>query len=349
MRPPSVYAKPSCPAADPCDLLRLLHGPHRLACRLLMVLLSQQGWTAAQISDLLGYDPGTVRRWIHRYQRHGASALADRPRAGRPRLGSPTLAQRILRLLQQPGAWTIPRLWQRLGRPAISLRTLHRRVAEVAAWRRPRLVAKGDPDRDQILANLHHAIAELPDGAVLLAEDETHINLLPWVRATWILRGTRQQVMTPGKNRRRTILGAVDLASGRFLYQVTRKAISATFTCFCQQLLAAYPAAPVVVVICDNVIIHRSKIVQRWLATHHPRLRVLHGARYSPHDNPVERVWGALKAWLANNPTLTIQGRVRQVHAFFRQRTTTQMLATAAPHSSPWLPADYVRNFRQAA
>ena len=33
MRPPSVYAKPSCPAADPCDLLVLLHGPHRIACR----------------------------------------------------------------------------------------------------------------------------------------------------------------------------------------------------------------------------------------------------------------------------------------------------------------------------
>jgi transposase len=41
-----------------------------------------------------------------------------------------------------------------------------------------------------------------------------------------------------------------------------------------------------------------------------------------PHDNPVERTWGALKAWLANNPTLTIQGRIRQVHAFFRERTT---------------------------
>jgi hypothetical protein len=60
-------------------------------------------------------------------------------------------------------------------------------------------------------------------------------------------------------------------------------------------------------------------------------------------------VWGALKAWLANNPTLTIQGRVRQVHAFFRQRTTTQMLTTAVLHSPPWLPADYVQNFRQAA
>src|SRR6266540_1573296 len=329
MRPPSVYANPSCPASDPCDLLRLLHGPHRLACRLLMILLSQQGLSAAQIAGLLGYDPSTVRRWIHRYQTHGTPGLADRPRSGRPRLGSPKLGQQILRLLAQPKAWTIPRLWQHLGRPAMSLRTLHRRVGEVAAWRRPRLVAKGDPDRDQILATLHQQITDLPPGAVLLAEDETHINLLPWVRSTWIVRGTRQQVMTPGKNRRRTIF-------------------SASFTGFCEHLLAAYPAAPVVAVICDNVIIHRSKIVQRWLAAH-PRLLVLHGARYSPHDNPVERIWGALKAWLANNPTLTIQGRVRQVHAFFRQRTPAQMLATAAPHSSPWLPEGYVQDFRQAA
>jgi hypothetical protein len=62
-------------------------------------------------------------------------------------------------------------------------------VREVAAWRRPRLVAKGDPDRDQVLAGLRHTIAELPDGAVVLAEDETHINLLPWVRSTWIAHG----------------------------------------------------------------------------------------------------------------------------------------------------------------
>jgi transposase len=348
MRPPSVYANPSCPAADPCDLLRLLHGPHRIACRLLMIQLSQQGWPASQIADLLGYDPSTVRRWIHRYQQHGSTGLADRPRSGRPRLGSPKLGRRILRLLGQPKAWTIGRLYQRLGRPAISPRTLHRRVREIACWRRPRLIAKGDPDRDQILAHLHQQLRDLPDGAVLLAEDETHINLLPWVRSTWIPRGQRQQVMTPGKNRRRTIFGAIDLMTGQFLYQVTRKAVSASFTGFCEHLLAAYPTAPLVAVICDNVIIHHSKIVQRWLATH-PRVLVLHGARYSPHDNPVERIWAALKAWLANNPTLTIQGRVRQVHAFFRQRSPAQMLATAAPHSSPWLPADYVQNLRQAA
>jgi transposase len=348
MRPASVYAKPSCPAGCPCDLLRLLHGPRRTACRLVMILLSHHGLPAATIASLLGCDPATVRRWIHRYNTQGASGLSDRPRAGRPRLGSPRLGRRILRLLAQPKAWTIGRLWRQLGRPAISQRTLRRRVRQVAAWRRPRLVAKGDPDRQQVLADLHRQLGELPDGAVVLAEDETHLNLLPWVRATWIPGGQRQPVMTPGTNRRRTIFGAIDLASGHFLYQVCHKAVSASFTAFLEQVLAAYPAAPVVAVVCDNVIIHHSKLVRRWLASH-PRVVVLHGARYSPHDNPVERIWAALKAWLANSPTLTIQGRVRQVHAFFRQRTPTQLLTTAAPASSPWPPEGYVQDFRQAA
>jgi transposase len=65
-----------------------------------------------------------------------------------------------------------------------------------------------------------------------------------------------------------------------------------------------------VAVVCDNVIIHRSKLVQAWLAAN-PRVRVLHGARYRPHDNPVERIWGSLKAFLANHPTATMAGRIR--------------------------------------
>jgi transposase len=350
MRPPSVYANPACPAGAgcPCDVARLLHGPHRVATRLVMILLSQRGHSASTIADLLGADPSTVRRWIGRYNTHGVAGLADRPRSGRPRLGSPRLGQRILRLLAEPTAWTIGRLWKRLGCPAMSLRTLHRRVGEVAAWRRPRLVAKGDPDHDQVLTTLRQQLTALPDDAVVLAEDETHLNLLPWVRATWIAHGQRQLVMTPGNNRRRTVFGAVDVRTGQWFYQIARKAVSATFTAFCEHLLAAYPAAPLVAVVCDNVIIHRSKLVQAWLATH-PRLIVLHGARYSPHDNPTERIWAALKAWLANSPTLTIQGRIRQVHAFFRERTPAQLLATAAPSSSPWLPNSYVQNFKEAA
>ena len=206
MRPASVYANPTCPAGCPCDLLGLLHGRHRVAARLVMILLSHHGLAAATIAELLGCDPSTVRRWIHRYNAHGVAGLGDRRRAGRPRLGSPRLGGRIRRLLARPMGWTVGRLHQQLGRPAISVRTLHRRVREVASWRRPRLIAKGDPDRDQVLADLHQQLRNLPEGAVVLAEDETHLNLLPWVRSTWIPTGQRQQVMTPGTGGGRSLV-----------------------------------------------------------------------------------------------------------------------------------------------
>jgi hypothetical protein len=106
MRPSSGYANPSCPAGAgcACDLTRQLHGPHRIGARLVMILLSQRGWPASVIAELLGCDPVTVRRWIHRYNRHGVAALPDRPRSGRPRLGTPTLTARIRRLMGEPKA-----------------------------------------------------------------------------------------------------------------------------------------------------------------------------------------------------------------------------------------------------
>jgi transposase len=67
----------------------MLFGPHRVAARLVMILLSCQRWPPAAIAELLGCDPATVRRWIHRYNTHGPAGLSDRPRAGRPRRGSP--------------------------------------------------------------------------------------------------------------------------------------------------------------------------------------------------------------------------------------------------------------------
>ena len=41
--------------------------------------------------------------------------------------------------------------------------------------------------------------------------------------------------------------------------------------------------------------------------------------------------------------------RLRQIHAFFRARSPDQMLDTAAPWTSPWLPPGYEQNFWNAA
>lgn len=344
MRPVSVFANPSAPAYQ--HLHQLLHHRWREAARVVMVLLSASGMSATEIGEALGYHPATVRRQIHRYHADGPAGLADRPRPGRPRLGGARLGERIRRLLTCPGPWTVRRIRRRLGRPKMSSRTVYRRVREQAAWRRPRLVAKGDPDRHHVLAAVRRQLRDLPRGSAIWAEDETHLHLLPQVRASWIPRGTRQQVATPGKNRQTTVFGALEMTTGAWIYTFGRRTAT-EFTAFLQMLLAACPNAPAVVVLCDNDSIHHAKAVTGWLADH-PRLHLLFGARYSPHDNPVERIWAALKAHLANT-AVTWPGRLRQAHAFFRQRSPTQMLTTAAPWSSPWLPKHYAQNFRTTA
>jgi DDE superfamily endonuclease len=154
--------------------------------------------------------------------------------------------------------------------------------------------------------------------------------------------------MTPATNQRRSLFGALDLLSGAWHYRVSLKADSLAFITFATDLLQCYASAPVVALVCDNGIIHHSRAIRAWLAEH-PRVQVLYGARYSLHHNPVERIWAALKTYLANSPTATMAGRIGQVHAFFCWSSPTQLLATAAPTSSPWLPEGYAQNSRRAA
>jgi hypothetical protein len=106
-----------------------------------------------------------------------------------------------------------------------------------------------------VLAGLHQQLGDPPQRAALLAEEEAHLNLLPWVRAIWIAHGAapaghdpRHQPALHRLRRRRPWPPAA-----RFLYQVARKAVSATFTALLEQPLAAYPVTPVVAVVCDNV------------------------------------------------------------------------------------------------
>jgi transposase len=188
MRPVSVFAN----SLDEAERLRAeLRGRWRLAVRAVMVLLSLQGLPAAQIAGLLECHPATVRRWIGRFNSEGLAGLADRPRCGRPPVGGRRLSRRIAALLERPGPWTVLRIWRHLGRPQVSTRTLYRRVRQVAIWRRPKLTARGDPDHDQVVAGIVARLLELPRRAVVCAEDETHLNLLPHVRASWTLRGAR--------------------------------------------------------------------------------------------------------------------------------------------------------------
>ena len=75
---------------------------------------------------------------------------------------------------------------------------------------------------------------------------------------------------------------------GAWVYRLGRRC-AADFIALLDQLLQAFPHAPAIVVICDNDSIHHARKVTAYLERH-PRLELLYGARYSPNDNPAERI-----------------------------------------------------------
>jgi hypothetical protein len=179
MGPVSVFA--NGPAGEIEQLEAGLRGRWRQATRAVMVLLSAHGLPPAQIAALLGCHPAagsagsTARGW--RGWRTGRGPGGQRwAGSGRPG-GS-------LRCWPGRARGSLPRIRQYLGWPQVSPRTLYRRVRLVAIWPRPRLTARGDPDHDQVVAAIVARLIDLPRRAVVLAEDETHLNLLPHVRAS---------------------------------------------------------------------------------------------------------------------------------------------------------------------
>src|ERR1700741_3962319 len=98
------------------------------------------------------------------------------------------------------------------------------------------------------------------------------------------------------------------MTTGAWVYRLGRRC-AADFIALLDQVLRAFPAAPVIVMICDNDSIHHARKVTAYLEKH-PRLELLYGARYSPHDNPAERIWAGLKNYVANTAR-SAPGRLR--------------------------------------
>ena len=113
------------------------------------------------------------------------------------------------------------------------------------------------------------------------------------------------------------------------------------------QVLRALPPALAIVVICDNDSIHHAYKVTAYLKQQ-PCLELLYGAGTARMTVPPSGSGAALKNYVANT-AVTWPGRLRQIHSFFRARSPEQMLAPAAPWTSPWLPPGYQQNYWNAA
>jgi transposase len=113
-----------------------------------IVLLSNQGYTARQISQKLDCNERTALKWINRFNKYGVAGLEEGPREGRPRVYGPEDVGAVIQAALTPpqelglpfASWTLDRLVAYLSEEkGIGMRRT--RVAEVLSaeglrWRK---------------------------------------------------------------------------------------------------------------------------------------------------------------------------------------------------------------------
>ena len=86
-------------------------------------------------------------------------------------------------------------------------------------------------------------LMDLPRRAVVLAEDETHLNLLPHVRASWTLRAPARRSPPRAATGRSPCFGALEVTTGAWVYRLGRRC-AADFIALLDQVLAGVPGGP---------------------------------------------------------------------------------------------------------
>ena len=153
----------------------------------------------------------------------------------------------------------------------------------------------------------------------------------------WAPLGEQPLVPSAGQNRRVPVFGGLDALTGRLTILVTERKRSADFLAFLRRLLKRYAGRHIFLFL-DNCSIHRSKVVERFLADRRNRITPIWNAPYTPELNLIERYWGHLKAKAIHNYFFgtidDLKGAIREaVTAMNRSKTLRLTLRLQAMHS----------------
>jgi transposase len=146
---------------------------------------------------------------------------------------------------------------------------------------------------------------------------DVHLN--PKIGRDWMLPGHRRYVVTPGKNQKRFVAGALNAATGKLTWVESASKASGLFCALVWKLAAEHPDAGRIHLIVDNYIIHSSKRTQRFLAQFGGRVVLHFLPPYCPDDNKIERVWLDLHANVTRNHRCkSMQELMTHVASFLR-------------------------------
>jgi transposase len=254
-----------------------------VSARARIVLLWDEKRSAESIARELGTTKPTVYKWVRRYRAGGLAALQNETPPGRPREISERDRARIVALtkMSPPAAtglthWSSHEMARYLRRHE-GIEVSHNFVARL--WREHSLKPhrqgtfklSKDPDFAVKVVDIIGLYLDPPAGAVVLSVDEkTQVQALQ-----------RTQPLLPisfGKTEKRThdylrhgttnLFAALDTLTGHVIGKCMPRRRTSEFLTFMNTVVAAYPGAPQIHVILDNLSTHSGTDVDAWLAKH---------------------------------------------------------------------------------
>lgn len=180
--------------------------------------------------------------------------------------------------------------------------------------------------KNKRLRELRDLVENLPDDEVAVYEDEVDIHLNPKIGPDWMVKGQQKEVLTPGKNVKRYLAGAVDSRTGELIWAEGEKKNTLLFINLLWELVQHYQDAKVIHVILDNYSIHSTQQVEVSLATAKGRRIKLHFLPpYCPDHNRIERLWRDLHSNVTRNHRCnTLPQLMIEVRYWLRKRNNQQ-------------------------
>lgn len=296
-----------------------------------IILLSNAGLSAPDIAKALGISATTALTWIKNYKAGGIDGLKDKEHEiGRP----PVLGNKSSDALKEfmdksplefgylQTCWTIKLILYHLQteynlNPSKS--TVKRQLKNMGyRWGHPRhtVVNAEDPEAEAKIAAIREALDNAGPDDLIVFVDESDVHLLPPLRAMWMPPGKQVRIPTPGTNKKKAIFGGMDVLKGQWFYQISDRKRTGEFCEFLEQIHDAN-ATGITYIIADNGPCHISKGTAKWI-NEHPRMQLLFLPKYSPHLNPVEKVWWFLKNRVFANRCYVSFDNIEQIiHSFF--------------------------------
>jgi len=284
--------------------------------RLLAVQRVCEGYTAEEVADFLGVNPGTVRRWLAAFRHEGVVGLVARPATGRPPKLTTTQEKIVLRWLTDnprdhgfaTELWSAPRL--RLLMEQEFGVTFH--ADYLTTWLRqrgytpqlPRHVHR-EGDEGKIARWLAEDWPRIKHkarrrGACLMLLDESGLLMAPLRRRSWSLQGHPPQIKVKAGHREKvSVAGAIwltplrdrlnfafqTLVNGYFSNVEVAEFLSGALQWITEPL----------VVIWDSGTMHKGGPISELVAWSKGRLVLEPLPPHAPMLNPLEQVWTWLK------------------------------------------------------